>query len=171
MIADAPYVRLLLAIEASLLLADYHTDAGLAPGGNMTVRHARSRKVIKSERPSISIIFVGDEAQQAEQFRNDWETVRIMQFDLQVDVEIDTEDSELDPTGLGLLSRLAAVAVRAIRREDSPVSQLVDYITPGGIDPDDENRGDDGRLVRGMTVLYRVRTDDENVLLAAGEDG
>lgn len=169
MIADAPYVRLLLA-AAQTLEATNLNDAGIAAGVLVTVRHARSRKVMKGERPGISIVFVGDDPTGAEDLNND-ETQREMVFDLQCDVEMETEVSGEDPTGLGLLSRLAAVATRALRDDASPLRALCDFVTPGSVDPDDENRGDEGRLVRRLSVLYRVRSDDENVLLAAGENG
>ena len=163
----APHVRILLAIADVGRSVDYLEEAGIAEP--VTIRHARNRKPVRSERPCITIIMTGDEPRPDEMQRNDWETTREMTFDLQADMELPTEVSDEDPTGLGDISLFLAAMVYAIRAPGNPLLQLVDWVMPGKLDPNDDSPSDDGRMTRGLSVVYRVRSDDENELLAAGE--
>lgn len=168
----APHVRLLEAAAETMRQVDYEDRAGTAKA--VTVRHARNRKPVRAEKPALSLILVGDDPRPDELNRNAWERVRELQFDIQADADLATEDSDEDPTGLALLSRMLAAAVQRLevsfRDEATPLNQLCDYVSAGSIDPDEKSREDDGRLVRGLTVLYRVRADDSNVLLGPGEN-
>jgi hypothetical protein len=134
----------------------------------VTVRHAFSRKALRSEKPAISLIMVDDDNRNDDVNLNAWETARVLVFDMQADVDTDTEDTGLDPTGLRKVSRLLAAAVHGMRAEGSPLMGLIDEFTVGALGPDDKSQSENVRLVRTVSVLYRVRADDENVLLAAG---
>lgn len=59
----------------------------------------------------------------------------------------------------------------ALRDEDGPLRQLCDWVIDGDENPDDDSQPDEGRLVKPISVVYRVRTDDPNRLLAPGENG
>jgi hypothetical protein len=170
-IATPPHIRLLLAIEEFASLVDYEDAAGIDKP--LTIRHSRSRKPVRSEKPAATIIFVGDDPQQAEMQRNSWETVRELVVDIQVDLELDTENSGVDPTGLLYLSLVVAAFVKSLKDPDQPVflGGMCDWISIRSIDPEERSQPDDGRMTRALTVLYRVRSDDANVLLAAGENG
>jgi len=166
-----PHIKLLIAIENALLTVDFAVQAGISRP--LTIRHSRSRAPVRAERPALSIIFVGDDPRPDEQDRNDWEQVRELTVDLQVDLDLETENRFQDRTGLLYLSLVQAVAVKALKEPDMPVflGGLCDWISVGSIDPEERSQPDIGRMTRALTVLYRVRSDDANVLLAAGENG
>lgn len=163
-----PFVRLLLKMAE-------RGREGVYPevGGPVTIRHARNRNPVRSERPCISLICVSDEVRGDDQMRNEWEVVRELVVDLQVDLELTAEDSGLDETGLAALSMTVTAFLRAIRDEEptSWLDGMCDWISIGSLEPDDRSTPSDGRMTRAITVLYRTRSDDENVLLAAGVNG
>jgi hypothetical protein len=171
MIGQAPHITLALAIEAAGNAVDYLGRAGIA--GNVTIRHARNRKPVRAEKPCMSIIIVSDDYQPDEADRNDWEQVRELIVDLQADLDLDTEDSGDDPTGLDKLSRFVAAFVAGLKDPEMPtyLGGLCDWIRVGALEPDDRSTPDDGRMTRAIHVLYRVRSDDANVLLAQGVNG
>lgn len=167
-ISTPPHIQLLLAAAASMdpAVVDYAALTGItAP---VTIRHAFNRKPVLSEKPCISLIMVGDDNRNDDIDLNAWETARVLDFDMQADMDTFTEDTGLDPTGLGQISSMLAAAVAAMRAPGSPLSVLCDWITVGALGPDDKSQSENVRLVRAASVLYRVRSDDENVLLAAG---
>lgn len=169
---DIPPHLILLAEMGNLIGAvDYEVQAGLAKP--LTVRHSRNRKPAKSERPLLSIIFVGDDLRPDDVDRNTWEEVRELSVDLQVDLDLETETSFADPTGLLYLSLVLAAAVKSLKDAEQPVflGGLCDWIRVGSIDPEERSTPDVGRMTRALTVIYRVRSDDANVLLASGENG
>jgi hypothetical protein len=172
MIDLPPPIQILLKLAERGRAADY-TEAGII-SGPVTVRHARNRRPVKSEKPCITLIFVTDEEQPTELQRNEWEVVREMVVDIQVDLDLETEDSGNDETGMGNLAMVVAVFVKSLR--DDPVNAswidgMCDWIRIGTLEPDDRSTPDDGRMTRALSVLYRTRSDDENVLLAAGVNG
>lgn len=171
MIDIPPHIRLLMKAEEKFKTVDFMQDAGLPSA--VTVRHSRNRNAVRFEKPSLSIIFVGDDPQPNEQDRNAWEVVRELVFDIQVDLDLTTEISDEDPTGLLFLSRTVAAAVKALKDSVQPIflDGLCDWIAVGSIDPEERSQPDIGRMTRALTVLYRVRSDDANVLLSAGENG
>lgn len=172
MIGTPPVIQLLRAMDAAGSAAIFPEQA--LSGGTMTIRHARNRKPVRSEKPCITLILVDDDRQQADVDRNEWETVREMTVDLQCDLSLSTEDSGRDPTGLEALLLVLGTFLAALRDPDQPnlcLGGLCDDITVGAIDPDEDSTPDEGRMTRRVTVLYRVRTDDPNVLLAAGANG
>ncbi len=170
MIALPPPIRILREMAAMGRLADY-AQAGII-SDPMTVRHARNRDPVRGEVPCISLILVDDDAVQDEQDRNEWESVRSMTVDVQVDLVLANEDSGDDDTGMGVLMMVVAVFVDSLRGPDQIwINGLVDFVRVGALEPDDRSTPDDGRMTRALRVLYRVRSDDENVLLAAGVNG
>jgi hypothetical protein len=171
MLDTAPHVVLLLKMEELGKTVDYLDRAGIA--APVTVRHSRNRKVHKSDKPSITLIFVSDDAQPAEHDRNLYEQARELKVDIQADIDLDTEDSNLDPTGLDRISKFIGAFVGSLKTPDENVwlDNLCDTITIGALNPDDRSTPDDGRMTREINVLYRVRSDDANVLLAQGVNG
>lgn len=165
-----PHIKLLLAIETAINTVNFAVDAGVA---GMQVRHSRNRKPARSERPLLSIIFVSDDPRPDELDRNSWEVVREMIVDLQVDLDLSTEASDADPTGLLYLSLCLAAAIKSLKHPDQPLylGGKCDWINAGSIDPEERSTPDVGRMTRALSVLYRVRSDDANVLLGLGENG
>lgn len=169
MIAIPPPILILRKMAALGRTADFTEVGVLQP---VKVRHARNRKPVRGERPAVTLILVSDEPRPDEQDRNMWEVVREMVVDVQVDADLDTEDSDLDDTGLLKLMLIHAVFVASLRGPDQTwLDQLVDRISVDSLEPDDRSQPDDGRMTRALRVLYRTRSDDENHLLAAGESG
>lgn len=168
MINPEPFDRLLDAIVATGDTVDWLTQTGQ---DSVTARHGRNRYADEEEKPCVSVVFVGDEPAGDDLDHNAWETVRELQIDLVVDAALDPEDGNLDPTGYRRLSRIAAAFIKAMRTPGSPIDLLSDWVRQAGIAPDDRSTSDQGRLVSSVIVVYRVRTDDENVLLAQGVMG
>lgn len=168
MITTPPFVRLLEAIGIDLGTCNYQADTGIAAVGT---RHVRNRSTTAEERPCVAVRFDGDERSDDDENRNAWEAVRWLHFALVADVVLDTEDAGTDDTAQKKLAMLLAASVKWLRREGSAIGALSDWIIPGAFDPDENSQPDQGRLVLQLTVVYRVRTDDENVLLAQGEMG
>lgn len=169
---DIPPHLILLAEMGNLIGGvNYQVQAGLSK--SLTVRHSRNRKPARSERPLLSIIFVGDDERPDDVDRNAWESVREMTVDLQVDLDLDTETSYFDPTGLLYLSLVLAAALKSLKDPEQPIflNGKCDWIRVGSIDPEERSTPDVGRMTRALTVIYRVRSDDANVLLASGENG
>lgn len=167
MVNDEPFEFLLEKALESIAAVDFLDRAGIAP---VTVRHWRNRHSTPSEGTAVSLRFVGDDPRQDDINLNSWETTRELELDIVVDMELDTEISGIDPTGWKKLGRVAAAAAAALQDPASPLRQWCDWVTPGRNDPDEKSTADNGRLVKAATVLYRVRSDDSNVLLAAGEN-
>lgn len=169
-IADMPFIRILLAVETALNAVDLQDLSGVS--APVTVRHSRNRKVVLSERPSITILFVSDDPRPDDLNRNTAEAVRELVFDLQADLELATEDSGADPTGMALLARLLGAAMSSLKTPGYEIflGGLVDWISAGGVDPSERSTPTDGRMTCAMNVVYRVRSDDPTVLLSSTED-
>ena len=169
LISRAPFVQNLLEIQAVLETCDFVADAGVSTA--MTIRHSRNRKPVRGERPALTIIFVGDVYEQGDSGHSQDEIVRRMTVDLQYDLELATEDSDDDPTGLELLGRVDAVALHALRvGPNAMIGRTSDWIIAGDINPEDRATPDEGRMTRAIDVLYRVGAVDGNVLLAPEEN-
>lgn len=166
MIANPPYILLLEAVKADLDGADWLGETGLP---TVHRRHQRHRLLDQQERPGIEVVFVDDDAvdDQALQL-NAWEQQRAMTIDLSADADLEPEDSGQDPTGWLRLSRICATGFSAIKRDGSATRRLADYVSLRSVNPSEESDPDQGRLAYTLVVLYRVRSDDENVLLAEG---
>lgn len=177
MIEDAPHVRLLLAIAATLeqiTPAEWLENVGLPLDQPLTIRHARNRKPVRSEKPCISLIFVSAESVQQDVDLTNWEMQKRLLLDLQADVDLDAELGTQDPTGLGLLSRILGYAMTRLQNVDeplTPIAALSDRVGGGAYDPEDRATSEDGRLVLEANVVYRVLSTDENHLLAQGVNG
>ncbi len=176
MIPTPPPIVILREMKRLGLLADF-TQAGVT-SAPVTVRHARNRDPAKGEIPSVTLILVSDDPRQDEQDHNMDERTREMVVDVQIDLVLANEESGDDDTGLLALMLVLAVFVQALRTGDPAgpnpivwVSGLVQDLFVDSLAPDDRSTPDDGRMTRALRVLYRVRSDDENVLLAAGVDG
>jgi hypothetical protein len=164
-----PHIRLMTAIHDAIAAVDFQDRAGLS--ASLKVQFSRNRNATRQEKPSLLIVFVGDDPRTGdEQDHNAWETVRELVVDLQVDLDLNSENSGIDPTGLLFLSNTIAAAVSSLRDPIEPIylGGLCDYIMAGSIDPEERSQPDIGRMTRALTVLYRVRSDDPNILLAAG---
>lgn len=168
MITTPPFERLLEAILTDLETIDYQADTGIVGVGT---RHLRNRSTAAEERPCVAVRFDGDERADDDRNHNGQEAVRWLHFALVADLDLDTEDAGTDDTGQKKLGLLLAASVKGLRRAGSAIGALSDWIIPGAFDPDENSQPDEGRLVLSLTVVYRVRTDDENALLAQGEMG
>lgn len=177
MIDIPPPIRLLEAIKQTLEPVDYLNRAGLA---GVRIRHRRNRNTKAGERPCIAIAFVDDDGPDDDQLDlTCGERQRSLTVDLIADVDLAPEKAdidqdpatpgvEIDPTGNLVPSRLLAAAIEALKTPGSAIDVLSDYISVKSLSPDEDSQADYGRLVRTIIVLYRVRSDDENVLLAEG---
>lgn len=165
-----PHLKLLAAMHNAASSVDYVVQCGLSEPVN--IRHSRNRKTVTKERPALTFIFVGDETRPDDVDRNAWEQVREMTVDIQCDIDLETETSFNDPTGLLYLSLVLAAAIKSFKDPEQPIflGGLCDWISVGSIDPEDRSQPDYGRMTRAITVIYRVRSDDANVLLSAGEN-
>ncbi len=143
---------------------DYLDLAGIAEP--VTIRHSRKRHPVRGDRPCLTLIFVGDVAVEGETGLNAWEVARRATIDVQADIDVASDD----PTGRVALGRMLAAFVGALRAEGSAMLTLIDDVIEGDIDPEDRAQAEDGRLVRSLDLLYRVRSDDGNVLLTAEEN-
>jgi hypothetical protein len=177
MIKDAPHVRLLIAVSETLQQItpdEWLENTGLPLEQKLTIRYARNRKPVKSEKPCISLIFVSAEAVQADVDLSAFETQKRMLLDMQCDLDLDPEDGSVDPTGLGMLSRILGYAMTRLQNEEepyTPIFALSDRVGGGAYDPEERATSEDGRLVLEANVVYRVLSTDENHLLAQGVNG
>lgn len=161
-----PVTLLLEAIKATLDQVDYQAEAGIA---GVTVRHRRNRFSIDSELPCIAIQWISDEIVDEETpYLTAWEKTRGLTVDLVIDSLIDDEESGLDPTANQALLNLAAASIRALKKDDSPLGALSETRSLRDMAADEDSKEDKGRLVATLFVVYRVRVDDETVLLAEG---
>jgi hypothetical protein len=165
MIATPPHILLLEAALVDLRAVDWTADTGLE---HVMSRHQRNRSASSEEKPCVGLVFISDQAGGGDIDHNAWETNRSMTCELVADAFLDAEDSELDPTGLLRLSRMNAAAFRAIATDGSNLRQLCDWVIQSDISTGDNSHADEGRLVTGFSVVYRVKTDDPNTLLAQG---
>lgn len=171
MLQTPPPIRLLRMMADRGRAADF-SQAGIV-SKPVKVRHARNRNPVRGEKPAVTLILVSDEPQPTELARNEQELVREMVVDVQADIDLATEESGEDDTGLEVLMLVIAVFVDSLRDQNVPswLGGYCDWISIGALEPDDRSTPDEGRMTRALSVLYRVRSDDENVLLAAGENG
>lgn len=164
--ATPPVILLLDAIRSTLDLVDYQAAAGVA---GVTVRHRRNRFTNDSELPCIAIAWVSDEVIDEEaSFLTAYEKTRGLTVDLVVDSLIADEESEADPTANLALTSLVAASVTALQDKESPIGLISETVSLRDMAPDEDSKPDKGRLVATLFVVYRVRVDDESILLAEG---
>lgn len=168
-----PRVRILKRIEDLLENADLDGMTGLA---DIHVRQTRNRWAAPDELPCISIRMVSDTPRLDGAYHSAHERLQDLEVDLQIDAELATEDSDLDPTGLERLGQMGIAAVKVLKDFDAvdadgnKLRDLCDDIEDHGVVPDEDNEADEGRFIHRIVVLYRVRGDDPSVLLASGEN-
>lgn len=152
--------------------------AGLSGVAGIKVRHTRNRYSNAEEKPCISLRVVSDEPRAEDQWHTHLEKVCELAIDMQVDADLQTEDSELDPTGLDRLGAIANAALQILRQKDPPAAdaeghhlyEVCDSIIDLGVQPDEDSESDEGRFIHRIVVLYRTDIDDPNMLLAEGEN-
>lgn len=164
LLSMAPTDRIEIRMREVGETVDFFDLAGVAEP--VTIRHRRKREPVRGERPCFTLIFVGDVAVEGETGLNAWEVLRRATFDLQADIDVPGDDV----TGRVTLGRMLAAYIGALRAEGSAMLTLVDDIIEGDVNAEDRAQAEDGRLVRSLDLLYRVRRDDGNVLLTAEEN-
>lgn len=173
-IADAPHIKILEAVKATLEAVDFLDLAGMTGVKALTIRHFRQRYSTSGERPCLAIKWTGRPDNNVDdQYKNSDERPLKCGIDLVIDLLPVPEDAadDPDPTGWAEMSRIAAVALEALRDEDpaNPLSLVCDgWVIDEDLVPDEDSKPDNGRLVQAISVVYRVRTFDSNVLLAKG---
>ena len=168
-IGPTPEERLLEAVVATAMGVDYEVEAATPI---KTVRHFRSRHVLKVDRNAISYRYQGDEDYEREgQYRNAHERVKVIHIGVIIDLNLEDEEGGEDPTGWGQHFRVYYAQLAALRDPDGPLLQLCDWIVDGDGEPDEDSKPDEGRLVKTISVVYRVRSEAPHVLLAQGENG
>lgn len=167
-----PRVRILERMKGVLEHADLEGMSGVA---DITVRHTRSRWANPEEVPAISLRMVSDEPRDGI-YPSAWERLNSMEIDLQVNANLQSEDSNLDPTGLERLSQIANAAVTVLKDVDATdadgakLRDVCDDVEDHGVVPDEDNEADEARFIHRIVVLYRTSNTDPNTLLAAGEN-
>ena len=169
-----PRARILERIKG--LLENPANDlAGISGVAGITVRHTRNRWANSEEKPAISIRMVSDEVE-TEAYATQWEKLNYLGVDLQIDARLQTEDSELDQTGLDRLGAMANAALVILLDEDATdadgnhLRALCDRIVDEGVQPDEDSEADEGRFIHRIVVIYRTKISDPNFLLAEGEN-
>lgn len=170
-----PRVRILRRIKGVLDNADLDGLSGVA---NIKVRHTRHRWANPEEKPCISLRMVSDEPRGEQQYHSMAERVCELAIDMQIDAELQTEDSELDPTGLERLGAIANAALMVLKQRDpdaqdadgATLYQVCDDVVDLGVQSDDDNEADEARFIHRIIVLYRTAIEDPNLLLAEGEN-
>lgn len=164
----SPDVILLEAGLSALQSNDWADLTGLEDP--VTCRHYRQRRSNSvDERPGLALQFLScaPPEEDTPQISHD---EKLMQMDLNLIAEWDVkiESTGDDPTGLEDGNRLLAGGVMALRDRTKAFAPLVHEIVVGLKELDETTQADKGRLTLAVSVLYRVRSDDENVLLSMG---
>jgi hypothetical protein len=163
MSGEPAVITLLHAAKACLDSVDFAT----AFGEPVTVRHGRFRGPAVESLPDLAMHFVRTGT--PENFAtaiNMHETMMQLDIDLVAEIELPPEDAGIDVTGCLRLSNLMALAIAAVTDPDRSLVPLAHQIVRGDIAPDDQSRPDQARMTCEISVLYRVRTDNHDVLLS-----
>lgn len=137
----------------------------------LKARHWRNRHSRKDERPIMSVRFVEVQPDQDRQpLHTTDEACWSMEVELILDVDLASEASAQDVTGVGHLTAYGNSVVKMLRDEETGMLQFCDDIVDRGAGPDDDSSADEGRLVQSISVLYRTPTGDRSVLLGPGEN-
>jgi hypothetical protein len=167
-----PWLRI---IEAAVAALDVPDLLVLTEEPRVNVRHHRHRGAAYEELPDLAVRFEEDEeirdSLEGNSMLSMWEVQRQLTLSLVCETEIATEVSDLDPTGLARPARILAAAKELLRREDGALDLKSDRVIDGPVVLNEQSTPDHVRLVCEIIVLYRVRSDDPNVLLAKGENG
>lgn len=168
---ETPRVRILKRLAGILRAADLSGMSGVA---NITVRHTRNRWANAEEKPAISIRMVSDEVN-TEAYVTQSERLCYLSVDLQIDADLASEDSDLDPTGLERLGQIAGAAMTVLKDETATDDEgnilrtLCDDVVDEGVQADDDNEADEARFIHRIVVLYRTLIDNPNHLLSHEE--
>lgn len=168
-----PRARILIFIKGLLDFNDLSTLVGVP---DIKVRHTRNRFSNTEERPCLALRLVSDEPRDDARYHTIWERVNELHLDMQVDANLPTEISDLDPTGLDTLGAIANAAVTILKDEEAvdadgkKLRDLCDDVVDLGVIPDEDAEADEGRFIHRIVVLYRTSNTDPNKLLAAGEN-
>lgn len=132
-------------------------------------RHWRSRHSRKDERPIGSVRFGERKSDSDRQrYHSTDEECWVLEMEIVFDVDLKSEASVEDPTGVGDLTLYAAETFKALFDETTGLRQYCDDVIDEGLGPDDDSSADEGRLVQTISVLYRSPVGDPTVLLAPG---
>lgn len=165
----SPEVILLRAAVDQIKTVDWPGLTGLAA---VTVRHGRFRGFNGGERPGIALRYIGSGPLDPEQqVLSAYETLCQMEISMDVEATLDSEESGDDETGLLRLSRMATAAVNSLRDPAGLFYPRIHEIFVTEKEADEDSTPDKARLSWKISVLYRVRTDEENVLLGIGSTG
>ena len=135
-------------------------------GKTVTFRHARGRYSNSEEMPSCAIRYISSEydVDRGEIHTTDECCMKIL-VDLELDNELATEESELDPTGIDEQMVILSECCAALLAPDGAMLSLVDDVEVDSIAPDDDATADEGRLVGRISVLYRTSRTNRGILL------
>lgn len=163
MLPKPAFVEILGMSKEALDVGDWETNTGV---DNVTIRHYRHRKNAIGEKPCIGLLFLGDGPPEEDTFNlSHSEALRQMDFQLVVDCDIPTEDSDEDPTGLETPGRLMAYGLKLLKDPAGPLYPNVHEVFDGPKDLDEASTPDKARMTRTISVLYRVKSEDEDVRL------
>lgn len=162
-----PYIELLKRLCDAIPAAEL--NALLERTDIKPTRHGRFREPTDEELPGISLIFVNDSLGNVLTMG---ETERRLEVDMHGQMAIAAETSEQadsdDPTGMEEPAALLAAAEGLVRGSD--LYDLIEDIIFADVHPDESSTADEVRMVRHLTLIYRVSTDDPDVILWQGMD-
>lgn len=172
----SPESRILGAMQEIAAAAKLGSRYGLEQ--EFTVRHYRHRQAGITERPCCGIRWMsGGIDEERGGFHTTGETCMIAEIDLVIDMDLPPEDVDAsdpsaitDVSGWDHLTTFARLFATLFLAMDSPLRLLVDDVLPGKIDPDEDSKPDQGRLVISLVVLYRVWSEDMMRLLGPGDN-
>lgn len=167
-------------IEILVELKNFLFPVGAAAAEPFHVRHMRFKETNSSLWPCLAIerlrvltennIQAGSEGEYSEA-----EEIYLLETRFHFDTALPTDDSEDDPTGFGVASRMFRTCLESLFPE-SPAAGTIETLGGRIIDirydgtdetPDYENvsTSDYVRLVETMVFVYRVRSDRPHILL------
>lgn len=137
-----------------------------------TVRHGRHRNTADNELNCLSIEYVGEDPTGQGNGGDGLslaEEVVGMQVNLKAEARLPSEESGLDPTGLGSADEILEHAFSCLfhdGQETETLGGLLWQIRWDGSSDDDELSTEElGRLSERLTLLYRVRSENPNSIL------
>ncbi len=165
---QSPEDKILIRAQEVLSARPIHTNIGAPDPFN--VRHTRNRKANPQEKPCISLQFIETSPAEGNNLYTADERAWKMDIDLIIDMDLATEVSGDDVTGLNVLSLVAGECVSALCEPDSLMLSLCDDVYDEGFGNDEDSTEDEGRLVQKISVLYRTPQGNRNVLLSPEEN-
>lgn len=175
---QTPTDLILMAVRQTLDEFDWES-AGIE---GLTIRHARRKFSTPDQFPCLTIRWEEDAPRQSDQDQS-WMNADEMGVDMRITLEIELDTSERDgddgdpapdnaeddPTGLGVASAIAGLAMRALRDDEGHLLSLwAMSVSDRGRGEDPESTTDEVRFEQQITVLYRVSSRDPSQILAQG---